>query len=84
MRRLLLPGLALLWSVTCVARPIYPAEFAAAADLSAAETGSVATAFTALSPTQVNVFDDTSSGHVARRSLPRPPAGPKCYACVPS
>ena len=31
-----------------------------------------------------NLFDDGFSGSAARRTPSRPPAGPKCYACVPS
>jgi len=78
MRALLLPGLLLLCSASCIAQPRYSSErFPAPGRIAAG----VAAAF---AEPQVNVFDDTSSGRAARRTLPRPPAGPKCYACVPS
>ena len=34
--------------------------------------------------TPSNLFEASFSGNAARRSPSRPPAGPKCYVCVPS
>jgi hypothetical protein len=87
----------LLWVAAAVAQPTHNAGWVKAAAsqdearpdrcacLNESNASSTFTSMPSMPQTAYSkLFDDGFSGNVARRTPSRPPAGPKCYACVPS